>query len=77
MQLSPLLAELKQYPFARLDDWRADARRRGIDVIDFGMGDPREATPGFIRDALAAGVREVSSYPRAVGLPEYRDAVAA
>jgi acetylornithine aminotransferase len=46
-------------------------------VIDFGVGDPREPTPAFIRDALVAGMREVSSYPRAVGLPEYREAVAA
>src|SRR5262249_18330563 len=77
MTLSPLLAELEQYPFARLDDWRADARRRGIEVIDFGVGDPREATPELVREALAAGVPEVSSYPRAVGLPAYREAVAA
>jgi acetylornithine aminotransferase len=77
MELSPLVAELGQYPFARLDQWRADARIRGIEVIDFGVGDPREPTPAFIRDALVAGMREVSSYPRAVGLPEYREAVAA
>jgi acetylornithine aminotransferase len=77
VELSPLLAELEQYPFARLDEWRADARKRGIDVIDFGVGDPREATPAFIRQALADGIAEVSSYPRAVGLPEYRDAAAA
>jgi acetylornithine aminotransferase len=77
MQLSPLVAELGQYPFARLDEWRADAHARGIEVIDFGVGDPREPTPAFIRDALVAGMREVSSYPRAVGLPDYREAVAA
>jgi acetylornithine aminotransferase len=76
MPLSPLLAELEQYPFARLDDWRAEARRRGIDVIDFGVGDPREPTPRLVREALAAALPEVSSYPRAVGLPAYRDAVA-
>jgi acetylornithine aminotransferase len=76
MSLSPLLAELEQYPFTRLDDWRAEARSRGIDVIDFGVGDPREPTPEFIREALAAGIPEVSSYPRAVGLPAYREAVA-
>jgi acetylornithine aminotransferase len=76
MTLSPLLAELEQYPFARLDDWRADARSRGIDVIDFGVGDPREPTPELVRRALAAGIPEVSSYPRAAGLPAYRDAVA-
>ena len=34
MQLSPLLAELEQYPFARLDEWRAEARAAGVEVID-------------------------------------------
>jgi acetylornithine aminotransferase len=77
VELSPLLAELAQYPFAQLDDWRAEARRRGTQVIDFGVGDPREPTPAFIRAALVEGVPEVSSYPRAVGLPPYREAVAA
>jgi succinyldiaminopimelate transaminase len=76
VNLSPVLAELAQYPFARLDDWKADARARGIDLLDFGMGDPRERTPSFIREALLASVDEVSSYPRAPGLPELRDAVA-
>ncbi len=76
MKLSPILAGLEQYPFSRLDDWRADARRRGIDVIDFGVGDPREVTPAFIREALVAGIGERSSYPRAAGLPELREAIA-
>jgi len=76
LQLSPVLAELAQYPFARLDEWKADAAARGIDLIDFGMGDPREVTPAFIREALLASVDEVSSYPRAPGLAELRQAIA-
>jgi succinyldiaminopimelate transaminase len=76
MQLSPVLAGLAQYPFARLDDWKADATARGIELIDFGMGDPREVTPAFIREALVASVDPVSSYPRASGLPELRTAIA-
>ena len=76
MQLSPVLVDLAQYPFTRLDEWKAEARARGIELIDFGMGDPREVTPPFIRDALVAGVTDVSSYPRATGLPELRDAIA-
>ena len=76
MQLSPVLADLAHYPFARLDDWKAGASARGIDLIDFGMGDPREPTPQFIREALKASVEEVSSYPRATGLPELRTAIA-
>src|SRR5215210_6851845 len=76
MQLSPVLVDLAQYPFTRLDEWRADAKARGIELIDFGMGDPREVTPRFIRDALVAGLTDVSSYPRATGLPELREAIA-
>jgi succinyldiaminopimelate transaminase len=76
VQLSPVLTELAQYPFARLDDWKAEATARGIDLIDFGMGDPREVTPAFIRETLIASVDEVSSYPRATGLPELREAIA-
>jgi len=76
VQLSPVLAGLAQYPFARLDDWKVEAASRGLDLIDFGMGDPREVTPPFIREALLASVDEVSSYPRATGLPELRTAIA-
>jgi acetylornithine aminotransferase len=76
MQLSPVLADLAQYPFTRLDDWKADAAARGIELIDFGMGDPREVTPAFIRQALVDAIEPVSSYPRATGLPELRSAVA-
>jgi acetylornithine aminotransferase len=77
IHLSPVLDDLAQYPFARLDDWKAEAASRGIELIDFGMGDPREVTPPFIREALLASVDEVSSYPRAPGLAELRRAVAA
>jgi len=76
VNLSPVLAELAQYPFVRLDDWKAEARDRGLELIDFGMGDPRERTPAFIREALLDSVDEVSSYPRATGLPELREAIA-
>jgi succinyldiaminopimelate transaminase len=75
VQLSPVLADLAQYPFARLDDWKAEAAARGIELIDFGMGDPREVTPLFIREALVESVEAVSSYPRATGLPELREAI--
>jgi succinyldiaminopimelate transaminase len=75
-RLSPVLERLATYPFAVLDTWKAEARGRGIDLIDFGTGDPREVTPPFIRRALADSITEVSSYPRAAGLPELRTAVA-
>jgi acetylornithine aminotransferase len=70
-----VLSELAQYPFARLDDWKAEATANGVELIDFGMGDPREVTPAFIREALAASIEPVSSYPRATGLPVLREAI--
>lgn len=76
MHLSPILDELGTYPFVRLDDAKRRLEAAGTRVLDFGMGDPREPTAAFIREALAAGVRETMEYPRAQGLPELRAAIA-
>jgi N-succinyldiaminopimelate aminotransferase len=76
MSLSPVLAEMATYPFVRLDTAKGEARARGIELIDFGMGDPREETDPLIRRALVDALEPVSSYPRATGLPELREAIA-
>jgi acetylornithine aminotransferase len=76
VRLSPLLAELGAYPFARLDAQKRQRAETGARIIDFGVGDPREPTAPFIREALAGGIREVMGYPRTHGLPELREAVA-
>jgi acetylornithine aminotransferase len=73
---SPVLEALQTYPFVRLDEAKASARARGIELVDFGMGDPLEPTPQFIQDALAEALPLTSGYPRAQGLPELRDAIA-
>ena len=77
MPLSPVLRATATYPFVRLNNAVAERRARGLEVIDLGMGDPREPTDSAILDALRNGVRERMGYPAAVGLPELRDAVAA
>ena len=76
VHLSPGIRSVEPYPFEELDRRRASALAAGRELIDFGVGDPREITAAPIRDALAAAVEPVSSYPRAAGLPELRDAVA-
>jgi acetylornithine aminotransferase len=77
VRLSPVLESLATYPFLALDEAKAAATARGITLIDFGVGEPREETPAFIRAALAAALEPVSTYPRAAGLPELRAAIAA
>ena len=77
MPLSPALAELAAYPFVRQDEAKAAVAARGIELLDFGMGDPSEPPPAFVRDALVAAIDRTEGYPRAVGLPELREAIAA
>jgi succinyldiaminopimelate transaminase len=74
--LSPVLSSLQTYPFVRLDEAKAAARARGVELIDFGMGDPMEPTPAFIQQALADALPLTAGYPRAPGLPELREAIA-
>ena len=76
MPISPTLIGQATYPFVRLNQAAAARRAAGLEVIDFGMGDPREPTDPRIIEALREGVRERMGYPAAVGLPELREAVA-
>jgi N-succinyldiaminopimelate aminotransferase len=74
--LSPTLRAQATYPFVRLNEAAAARRAAGLEVIDFGMGDPREPTDPAILQALRDGVRERMGYPAAPGLPELREAIA-
>jgi len=75
MPVSPILRAQATYPFVRLNQAAAERRAAALEVIDFGMGDPREPTDPRIIQALKDGVRERMGYPAAVGLPELREAV--
>lgn len=75
MPLSPILRAQATYPFVRLDEARRAAEARGVEVIDFGRGDPQEPTDPRIRQALVDGLRERMGYPAAAGLPELREAI--
>ncbi|MEN8238769.1 MAG: aminotransferase class I/II-fold pyridoxal phosphate-dependent enzyme [Actinomycetota bacterium] len=76
MKLNPVLESLGTYPIETIRERVADRERRGLRVIDFSIGDPKEPTPDFIVDALVASVPDVSQYPTAAGLSETRKAIA-
>lgn len=76
MRRNPILDSLGGNPVTRVQDLARDMRARGLPLIDFSIGDPREPTPGFIADALRAAVPAISQYPTTKGLPELRDAIA-
>ena len=76
MPISPILRSQATYPFVRLGEAARAVEARGVEVIDFGTGDPREPTHPAIRQALVDGLEERMGYPLAVGLPELREAIA-
>src|ERR671934_980630 len=76
MHLSPALAETGTYPFVTLEQAKRRLAAGGVELIDFGKGDPREPTDPIIRRALVESLGETSSYPLAEGLPELRETVA-
>ncbi|HEY7693932.1 MAG TPA: aminotransferase class I/II-fold pyridoxal phosphate-dependent enzyme [Gaiellaceae bacterium] len=76
MQVSPVLAAQGTYPFVRIEQAKREAAEAGIEIVDFGQGDPREPTDPLILRALADGLRERMGYPKAEGLAELRQAIA-
>jgi acetylornithine aminotransferase len=76
ISIAPTLAGMASYPFVRLEEARRRLVAQGVDVIDFGKGDPNEPTDPMIRQALIDALPERSPYPLAQGLPELRTAVA-
>ena len=76
MRLSPVLTGLRTYPFVRLTEAVRRLEAAGVEVINFGIGEPREQTPAFIREALVAALDPISTYPQAEGLPVLRAAIA-
>jgi succinyldiaminopimelate transaminase len=59
-----------------LDQAKADLAQRGVPIFDFGVGDPTEPTPAFIRQALIDALDPVSQYPTVVGQRTLRRAIA-
>ena len=76
MRFNQALERMSTYPFVQLEDAKKKAADRLGELIDFGVGDPMERTPEFIRRALIESVTESSSYPKAAGLPDTREAIA-
>jgi LL-diaminopimelate aminotransferase len=71
------LRELPPYLFAELDRKKAEARARGVDVIDLGVGDPDLPTPQNIIAKLAEAARDprYHRYPSYTGMNDFREAV--
>lgn len=73
----PRINRLPPYVFSIVNDLKMEARRRGEDIIDFGMGNPDQPTPRHIIDKLVevAQREDTHRYSMSKGIPRLRRAI--
>jgi alanine-synthesizing transaminase len=71
------IQRLPPYVFNIVNQLKAEARARGEDIIDFGMGNPDQPTPQHIVDKLVevAERRDTHRYSVSRGIPRLRRAI--
>ena len=71
------IKRLPPYVFNIVNELKAEARSRGEDIIDFGMGNPDQPTPHHIVDKLceAAQREDTHRYSVSRGIPRLRKAI--
>jgi alanine-synthesizing transaminase len=73
----PRIQRLPPYVFNIVNELKAQARKRGEDIIDFGMGNPDQPTPQHIVDKMieAAQRPDTHRYSVSKGIPRLRKAI--
>src|SRR5579859_1440397 len=71
------IQRLPPYVFNITGEMKVAARRRGEDIIDFGMGNPDGATPKHIVDKLIEAAQRTAThrYSLSRGIPRLRRAI--
>ena len=76
--MNPLLNErIARFdsPFRRLDEWLAGiVPNPQLPPINMSVGEPQDAPPSLLTEAVAANAHLWNRYPQAVGTPEFRRA---
>ena len=78
MKFASRVEKIPPYLFVEISRKIAAKRAEGIEVIDFGIGDPDLATPESVIDALKIAAVYVPNhrYPETEGMPDFKRAVA-
>jgi len=71
------IKRLPPYVFGIVNELKAEARARGVDIIDFGMGNPDQPTPPHIVDKLCEAAQRGNThrYSLSKGIPRLRKAI--
>ena len=78
MKFSNILNSLPPYPFAKLENLISTKRQQGVDLVNFGIGDPDLKPPEFINHALidALSIPGSHNYSSSSGEKSFRDSIA-
>jgi N-succinyldiaminopimelate aminotransferase len=75
--MNPLLQRLQPYPFERLRQLFSNVTPSATHrAISLGIGEPKHATPPFIKEALNSNFKGLAAYPATGGEPALRQACA-
>ncbi len=74
---SKKLLNLPTYVFAELDEWKEEARSKGMNLIDLGIGNPDGATPLPVIEAAIKSLQNVKNhgYPEFKGKDSFREGI--
>jgi len=77
MYTFPRIDRLPPYVFAAVDELKMDARQKGEDIIDLGMGNPDLPTPKHIVDKMMEAVQKAKNhrYSASRGITKLRHAI--
>lgn len=77
MKTAKRLELIPPYLFVKIEEKKAELVKSGVDVIDFGIGDPDLPTPAHIVKKMTevVGSREAANYPTSKGEFVFRKAV--
>jgi LL-diaminopimelate aminotransferase len=72
------IEQIPPYLFAEIDKKKGEMRKKGVDLIDLGIGDPDLPTPGPIIERLKKAAEDPGNhhYPSYEGMIQFRQAVA-
>lgn len=78
MKIAQRIQTIPPYLFAEIDKKKEEAIKRGVDIINLGIGDPDQPTPNNIIEKLRESVKDSRThhYPPYQGTTEFRQAVA-
>ncbi len=73
-ELSERMAKVPPYLFAEIDAMKKKKLQEGVNVIDFGVGDPDLPTPRHVVETMQKAVEKVErqKYPSYEGMLEFR-----